>query len=205
MPAPEANPTTAHHASGAAGPACTGSEAVPAPPIAIPTPATSLTGSMATLDGENGTSRTASVAGGDRKRRWARRNATHDDSCGSRTPRGSSRWARRRISGAWAGPESRCVNAGPRPRTPAVPVPQTSAGAHFQPSENTGPMPSDPIEIQAAVCRKFGEPLSIETLRLDPPAEGEVRVRVLASSICHSDVIYMDGGWGGRSPGRVRA
>ena len=61
-------------------------------------------------------------------------------------------------------------------------------------------MPSDPIEIQAAVCRKFGEPLSIETLRLDPPAEGEVRVRVLASSICHSDVIYMDGGWGGDLP-----
>ena len=42
--------------------------------------------------------------------------------------------------------------------------------------------------------------LSIETLRLDPPGEGEVRVRVLASSICHSDIIYMDGGWGGDLP-----
>ena len=55
-------------------------------------------------------------------------------------------------------------------------------------------MPSDTIEIRAAVCRKFGEPLSIETLRLDPPEGSEVRVKVLASSICHSDIIYMDGG-----------
>ena len=61
-------------------------------------------------------------------------------------------------------------------------------------------MPSDTIEIQAAVCRQFGEPLAIETLRLDPPTEGEIRVRVLASSICHSDIIYMDGGWGGELP-----
>lgn len=72
--------------------------------------------------------------------------------------------------------------------------------SHFQPPENTGTMPSNTIEIRAAVCREFGRPLSIETLRLDPPAEGEVRVRVLASSICHSDVIYMDGGWGGDLP-----
>ena len=61
-------------------------------------------------------------------------------------------------------------------------------------------MSSDAIEIQAAVCRAFGEPLSIETLRLDPPARGEVRIRVLASSICHSDITYMDGGWGGDLP-----
>ena len=61
-------------------------------------------------------------------------------------------------------------------------------------------MPSDTIEIQAAVCREFGEPLTIETLWLDPPEGSEVRVKVLASSICHSDVIYVDGGWGGDLP-----
>ena len=61
-------------------------------------------------------------------------------------------------------------------------------------------MPADTIEIQAAVCRGFGEPLSIETLRLDPPQGSEVRVKVHASSICHSDIIYMDGGWGGVLP-----
>ena len=61
-------------------------------------------------------------------------------------------------------------------------------------------MPSETIEIRAAVCREFGKPLSIETLRLDPPRGSEVRVRVVASSICHSDIIYMDGGWGGDLP-----
>ena len=61
-------------------------------------------------------------------------------------------------------------------------------------------MPPGAIEIQAAVCREFGEPLTIETLRLDPPRGSEVRVKVLASSICHSDIIYMDGGWGGTLP-----
>ena len=58
-------------------------------------------------------------------------------------------------------------------------------------------MPSDTIEIRAAVCRAFGEPLAIETLRLAPPQGSEIRVRVRASSICHSDITYMDGGWGG--------
>ncbi|MCY4283781.1 MAG: Zn-dependent alcohol dehydrogenase [Thiotrichales bacterium] len=61
-------------------------------------------------------------------------------------------------------------------------------------------MPSQTIEIQAAVCREFGKPLSVETLRLDPPRGNELRVKVLASSICHSDIIYMDGGWGGTLP-----
>ncbi len=58
-------------------------------------------------------------------------------------------------------------------------------------------MTSDAIEIRAAVCRAFGEPLSIETLRLAPPEGSEIRVKVRASSICHSDITYMDGGWGG--------
>ena len=60
--------------------------------------------------------------------------------------------------------------------------------------------PSGTIEIQAAVCREFSSPLTLETLRLDPPRGNEVRVKVLASSICHSDIIYMDGGWGGELP-----
>ena len=58
-------------------------------------------------------------------------------------------------------------------------------------------MTSGTIEIRAAVCRAFGEPLSIETLRLAPPEGSEIRVKVRASSICHSDITYMDGGWGG--------
>ena len=66
--------------------------------------------------------------------------------------------------------------------------------------EITGTMASDTIEIRAAVCRAFGAPLAIETLRLAPPEGSEIRVRALASAICHSDITYMDGGWGGELP-----
>ncbi|MDQ3493604.1 MAG: alcohol dehydrogenase catalytic domain-containing protein, partial [Chloroflexota bacterium] len=38
-------------------------------------------------------------------------------------------------------------------------------------------------------------PLSIETLRLDPPGAGEVLVRMVASGVCHSDLHVVDGDW----------
>jgi len=52
----------------------------------------------------------------------------------------------------------------------------------------------------AAVCRRFGEPFSIEEVELDPPGAHEVRVRTSAVAICHSDVAYADGAWGGELP-----
>ena len=54
--------------------------------------------------------------------------------------------------------------------------------------------------MKAAVCRGFGEPLVIEDVSLADPAEGEVKVRIEACAICHSDIIYADGGWGGPLP-----
>lgn len=54
--------------------------------------------------------------------------------------------------------------------------------------------------MKAAVCYAFGSPLVIEELVLDPPQENEVRVKLSACAICHSDIIYMDGGWGGMLP-----
>jgi S-(hydroxymethyl)glutathione dehydrogenase / alcohol dehydrogenase len=54
--------------------------------------------------------------------------------------------------------------------------------------------------VKAAVCRAFGAPLEIEDLALDAPREGEVRVRIAASAICHSDVSLIDGAWGGDLP-----
>ncbi len=54
--------------------------------------------------------------------------------------------------------------------------------------------------MKAAVCREHGKPLVIEDLELDAPHAGEVRVRISACAICHSDIIYMDGGWGGELP-----
>jgi S-(hydroxymethyl)glutathione dehydrogenase/alcohol dehydrogenase len=52
----------------------------------------------------------------------------------------------------------------------------------------------------AAVCRSFAEPLSVEEVRLEPPGPGEVRVRIRACAVCHSDVAYAAGAWGGELP-----
>jgi Zn-dependent alcohol dehydrogenase len=54
--------------------------------------------------------------------------------------------------------------------------------------------------MKAAVCRAFNEPLVIEELTLEAPQAGELVVDVKACAICHSDITYMDGGWGGDLP-----
>jgi len=54
--------------------------------------------------------------------------------------------------------------------------------------------------VKAAVCRTFGESLTIEELRLDPPNGGEVRLKLAACAICHSDITLIEGGWGGDLP-----
>lgn len=56
------------------------------------------------------------------------------------------------------------------------------------------------LKIKAAVCREFKTPLALETLELAAPQKGEVRVKVKACAICHSDITYMDGNWGGTLP-----
>ncbi len=53
---------------------------------------------------------------------------------------------------------------------------------------------------RAAVCRSFAAPLAIEDVRLEPPGPGEVRVRIRACAVCHSDVAYAAGAWGGELP-----
>ena len=54
--------------------------------------------------------------------------------------------------------------------------------------------------IKAAVCHAFGEPLSIETVNLRAPGLGEVEVTLDAVAICHSDISYAEGIWGGSLP-----
>ena len=54
--------------------------------------------------------------------------------------------------------------------------------------------------MKAAICYEFGQPLVIEEVKLDPPQAGEVRVRVTACAICHSDVHQIRGEWGGTTP-----
>ena len=54
--------------------------------------------------------------------------------------------------------------------------------------------------MRAAVCRAFGAPLTIEELQLAPPRGSEIRVRIGACAICHSDVLLLQGAWGGNLP-----
>jgi S-(hydroxymethyl)glutathione dehydrogenase/alcohol dehydrogenase len=53
---------------------------------------------------------------------------------------------------------------------------------------------------RAAVCHRFGEPLTVEEVWLSEPREGEVLVRLEACAVCHSDVAYAAGAWGGTVP-----
>jgi S-(hydroxymethyl)glutathione dehydrogenase/alcohol dehydrogenase len=54
--------------------------------------------------------------------------------------------------------------------------------------------------MKAAVCREFGKPLVIEEVNLAKPQASELRVKILATAICHSDISYADGAWGGTLP-----
>jgi S-(hydroxymethyl)glutathione dehydrogenase / alcohol dehydrogenase len=49
--------------------------------------------------------------------------------------------------------------------------------------------------MRAAVLPRPGEPVAIEELELDEPGPGQVRLRMLASGICHSDLHVRDGEW----------
>ncbi len=50
----------------------------------------------------------------------------------------------------------------------------------------------DVQKIRAAVLRRRGGPLKIETLEMEGPREDEVLVRIVASGICHTDISYID-------------
>lgn len=47
-------------------------------------------------------------------------------------------------------------------------------------------------EIQAAVIRKKGGPFQIETLALEEPRPDEVLVRIVATGMCHTDMVARD-------------
>ncbi|KAK4489239.1 hypothetical protein RD792_005036 [Penstemon davidsonii] len=49
------------------------------------------------------------------------------------------------------------------------------------------------ITCKAAVAYGPGEPLVVEEIRVDPPQKMEVRVRILFTSICHTDLSYWQG------------
>lgn len=54
--------------------------------------------------------------------------------------------------------------------------------------------------MKAAVCYEFAKPLVVEEVDIDPPQRGEVKVRIGATAICHSDIHLIRGEWRGRVP-----
>ncbi|MGE0223267.1 MAG: S-(hydroxymethyl)glutathione dehydrogenase/class III alcohol dehydrogenase [Acetobacteraceae bacterium] len=49
------------------------------------------------------------------------------------------------------------------------------------------------MKVRAAVAREAGKPLSLETVDLDGPREGEVLVEIKATGICHTDEYTLSG------------
>jgi len=49
------------------------------------------------------------------------------------------------------------------------------------------------MQTRAAVARKAGDPLSLETVEVDGPREGEVLVEIKATGICHTDEYTLSG------------
>ena len=60
--------------------------------------------------------------------------------------------------------------------------------------------PSGPTTTRAAVLERPGVATRIETLVLDPPGAGEVRIRMAAAGVCHSDLHVRDGEWEREGP-----
>lgn len=49
--------------------------------------------------------------------------------------------------------------------------------------------------MKAAILTDYQTPLSIEDVQIDSPKAGEVKVRILATGVCHSDYHVMKGEW----------
>jgi S-(hydroxymethyl)glutathione dehydrogenase/alcohol dehydrogenase len=56
------------------------------------------------------------------------------------------------------------------------------------------------MQARAAVLRAINEPLTLETIEVDEPRQGEVLVRTEATGVCHSDLHIMQGEWPTRLP-----
>lgn len=50
-----------------------------------------------------------------------------------------------------------------------------------------------PIKCKAMVARAAKQPLVLEEITVDPPKAGEVRVKVIANALCHTDIYTLDG------------
>ncbi|MEJ2407395.1 MAG: NAD(P)-dependent alcohol dehydrogenase [Candidatus Thiodiazotropha sp.] len=49
------------------------------------------------------------------------------------------------------------------------------------------------MQIKAAVAREQGGPLTVESVDLEPPRDHEILVRVVATGVCHTDLVVLAG------------
>ena len=47
--------------------------------------------------------------------------------------------------------------------------------------------------MKAAICNEFKQPLVVEDVDIDSPGKGEVKIRMAATAICHSDIHLLSG------------
>ena len=47
-----------------------------------------------------------------------------------------------------------------------------------------------PIRCKAAICKKAGEPLVIEEIHVHPPQAYEVRIKIVCTTLCHTDLAF---------------
>lgn len=58
---------------------------------------------------------------------------------------------------------------------------------------SVGDTEGKPIKCKAMVARGPKQPLTCEEITVDPPKAGEVRVKVVANALCHTDIYTLDG------------
>ncbi|BDY06416.1 S-(hydroxymethyl)glutathione dehydrogenase/class III alcohol dehydrogenase [Ferrimonas sp. YFM] len=54
-------------------------------------------------------------------------------------------------------------------------------------------MTAQTIRCKAAVAWAAGQPLSMETVEVMPPQKGEVRIKIVATGVCHTDAFTLSG------------
>lgn len=66
---------------------------------------------------------------------------------------------------------------------------------HQATTPRTGAVPATPATYRAAVVHSFHEPLSLDEVPAVKLAAGQVRVKVEASGLCHTDIHAAHGDW----------
>jgi aryl-alcohol dehydrogenase len=54
-------------------------------------------------------------------------------------------------------------------------------------------LPETAMQIKAAVARAHGAELSLETIDIEEPRDNEILVKVVATGVCHTDIVVRDG------------